>query len=145
MTPGNAPIAASRRFSTSAVQSGGDPSDNPGMGIQDDGAPIVSALAGNPDVQQRLEAFVIALGERVDVLQDFESAADWKGLAADARGLGHEATALGFAPLALAAAAVEQAGERAARGVPGLSARDSVLALTDVARRVRLGHRGAAY
>jgi hypothetical protein len=116
------------------------------MGTRDEGAPILSAMAGEPDVQERLEAFVLGLGERVDQLQDLESERDWKALGAEARRLGEEAFSLGFAPLGEAAAVVQQACALAedsyvSRANPAI--REALLALTDVARRVRLGHRGA--
>jgi hypothetical protein len=116
------------------------------MGTRDDGAPILSAMAGEPEVRERLEAFVLGLGERVDQLQDLESARAWKTLGAEARRLGEEALALGFAPLGDAGSAVEYAcalaqERHASRADPAIH--EALVALTDVARRVRLGHRGA--
>jgi hypothetical protein len=115
------------------------------MGTRDDGEPIVSAMAGELEVRERLEAFVIALGERVDQLQDLESGRKWKELEAGARRLGEEAFALGFEPLREAAAVVQGAcvlaQQHPARSYAAV--REALLALTDVARRVRLGHRGA--
>ncbi len=116
------------------------------MGTRDDGAPILSALAGDPEVRERLEAFVLALGERVDQLQDLESAGNWKELEADARRLGEEAQALGFAPLSEVALVAQRACLLAQERHPARSdtgVREALLELTDVARRVRLGHRGA--
>jgi len=104
----------------------------------DDAAPIVSSLAGDTTQLERLERFVVALGERIDRLQDLETARDRKQLEAEARSLGYEASQLGYPALAEAAAAIERA--CAAAGPPGV-VRESVVALTDVARRVRLGHR----
>ena len=117
------------------------------MGTRDDpDAPILSAMAGDPGVREQLETFVLGLGERVDQLQDLESERDWKALAAEAHRLGDEAMALGFAPLKEAGGAVEQACAFAlqrylSRADPAV--REALVALTDVARRVRLGHRGA--
>ena len=116
------------------------------MGTRDDGAPILSAMAGDPEMRERLEAFVLALGEQVDELQDLESEGNWKALEAHARRLGEEASALGFAPLGEAAVATQQACLLAQERRPSRSdagVREALLALTDVARRVRLGHRGA--
>ncbi|HME72869.1 MAG TPA: hypothetical protein VKM54_23815 [Myxococcota bacterium] len=116
------------------------------MGTRDDGAPILSAMAGEPEVRERLEAFVLGLGERVDQLQDLESERDWKALEADARRLGEEALALGFGPLCEAGAVVQHACVLAQERHPACSdaaVREALVALTDVARRVRLGHRGA--
>lgn len=116
------------------------------MGTQDDGAPIVSAMAGDPDMRERLEAFVLGLGERVDQLQDLESSHDWKALGTGARRLGEEALALGFGPLSEAGAVVQHACVPAQERHPSHSdaaVREALMELTDVARRVRLGHRGA--
>lgn len=107
----------------------------------DDG-PIVSSLAGDGAHFERLERFVVALGERVDRLQDLESARDRKQIEAEARSLGYEASQLGYPALAEAAAAVERACADAAAAPRAPSPlRASVVALTHVARRVRLGHR----
>jgi len=116
------------------------------MGTRDDGAPILSALAGEPGVHERLEAFVIALGERVDGLQDLESQRDWKELEAAARRLGEEAATLGLAPLNEASELVQRACVLAREWSPSRSdpaVREALLTLTDVARRIRLGHRGS--
>jgi hypothetical protein len=116
------------------------------MGTRDDGAPILSSMAGDPEMRERLEAFVLALGERVDQLQDLESEGNWKELEAHARGLGEEALALGFAPLGEAAVATQRAcllAQERRPSRPDAGVRETLLALTDVARRVRLGHRGA--
>jgi len=116
------------------------------MGTRDDGAPILSAMAGEPEVRERLEAFVLGLGERVDQLQDLESQRDWKGLEGDVRRLGEESLALGFEPLREAAEAVQRASVLAQATHPSradAAVREALLALTDVARRVRLGHRGS--
>jgi hypothetical protein len=116
------------------------------MGTRDDSAPILSAMAGEPEVRERLEAFVLALGERVDQLQDLESQRDWKGLEGEVRRLGEESLALGFEPLSEAAEVVQRTCVLAQERHPSradASVREALLALTDVARRVRLGHRGA--
>ncbi|HYB13111.1 MAG TPA: hypothetical protein VEG67_06550 [Myxococcota bacterium] len=116
------------------------------MGTRDEGTPILSAMAGEPQFRERLEAFVIALGERVDQLQDLEGTHAWKELQADARRLAEEAQALGFEPLREASVAVEQASavaQEQGSSRPDAAVREALLALTDVARRVRLGHRGS--
>ena len=116
------------------------------MGTRDDGAPILSAMAGEPEFRERLEAFVLGLGERVDQLQDLESQGDWKGLEGGARRLGEESLTLGFEPLREVAEAVQHACVLAQTTHPSradTAVREALLSLTDVARRVRLGHRGA--
>lgn len=103
-------------------------------------------MAGDPELHERLESFVLALGERVDRLQDLESERDWKELEAEARRLGAEALALGFGPLSEVGAEVQRVCVLAQETHPlrsDAAVREALLALTDVARRIRLGHRGA--
>ena len=103
--------------------------------------PIRSRWADEPTLRERIERFVLGLGERVDTLQDLELSGELKELGARAAECAHEAEALGFEPLREGALALERvchAGERAA-------VRAELEALTDVARRVRLGHAGTAY
>jgi hypothetical protein len=116
------------------------------MGTRDDGTPILSAMAGEPEAHEKIEAFVLRLGECVDDLQVLESQRNWKGLEDEVRRLGEEALALGFEPLRDAAAAVQNACALAQARHPSrgdAAVREALLDLTDVARRVRLGHRGA--
>lgn len=104
-----------------------------------DEKPIVSLLADDPDERPRLEAFVVSLGESVDVLQDLEQAAELVRICTFARQLGHDAARHGFPPLS--AAATQVAAASAARD--GKQTREALLVLTEIARRIRLGHRGA--
>jgi hypothetical protein len=113
------------------------------MAMEDDAGPIASELANDPAQHERLERFVVALGERVDRLQDLEMAQDTKQLEAEARILGYDAAQHGYAPLVHAAEAVQRACGLFRPGRERAAVRESVRALTDVASRVRLGHRGA--
>jgi hypothetical protein len=101
--------------------------------------PIRSALAHDPDIEERLDAFIVGLGERIDLIQEAEQAGDLKASAQRARELAREAERLGFPPLAdaalHAAASCEEENTAAAHA--------RIVKLTDVVQRVRLGHRGA--
>ncbi len=109
------------------------------MGERGQRTPIYSTRADDPELAPALDGFVVGLMERVDRLQDADSQDDLKDLAALASALVVEASALGFESLATCAAAVEAAG----RGGDSDGAREALLALTEIAQRVRLGHRGA--
>lgn len=107
------------------------------MGDED---PIVSYFADDPELRPRIDEFVIGLGERIDALQDLESLGDWKQVQTGARALVRAAAELGYPIFALQAEMVE-----AACIAPNQALlRERLIGLTDLARRVRLGHRGAA-
>ncbi|MCG8589727.1 MAG: hypothetical protein MJE66_10590 [Proteobacteria bacterium] len=82
----------------------------------------------------------MTLSERVDSLQDAEANSDLDQVESLARDLGDRALRLGYPSLA------EVAGQAAQACVEGKSetVRGALEELTEVARRVRQGHRGAA-
>ncbi|HVH07403.1 MAG TPA: hypothetical protein VNE71_15540 [Myxococcota bacterium] len=102
--------------------------------------PIVSRYAEDPAFDERIDRFVVGLGERVDAFQDAERLGDRIGLATLAGALRSEADALGYPPLSEAAGHVA-----ASCSDPSPDAlRKSVFDLTEVTQRVRRGHRSAA-
>lgn len=101
---------------------------------------IVSQRAQDPDWDEAIAAFVIRLGERVDAFQDAEAARDAETLHALAAQLHDDAHQLGYPPLAEAAARIHAACEDPAPD----ALRKAVLHLTELAQRVRRGHRSAA-
>jgi hypothetical protein len=105
-----------------------------------DNGPIRSSLVED-EALERLDAFVVELGERIDLIQEAEHAGQLEEVAKRAGELALEALALGLPPLAAAAELVVAScrQERAAE------AHAEIVALTDVVTRVRLGHRGSAY
>lgn len=101
--------------------------------------PIFSSRAEDPDLIERIETFIIELAERVDELQDAEFKGDSEQLGGFAVALGKEADVLGFGSLAASAHAVNGcAGDGDSEEV-----REVLLDLTEIAKRIRLGHRGA--
>ena len=101
--------------------------------------PILSSLHEDPACAELIDEFIVGVSERVDHLQDADSKGDLRELAGLASQLALDAHAAGFESLAELAAAVERAcAERTAK-----PAHDGVVAITEVARRIRLGHRGA--
>lgn len=102
--------------------------------------PILSRLAGDPSADEAIDAFVINLAECVDGLQDCEARGELNALGESAESLAVDATAAGFDTLFATARAIQQACDRGAAE----EARKELEALTELARRIRLGHRGAA-
>jgi len=102
--------------------------------------PIHSSRADDPEAGDAIHAFVVGLAERIDALQDGEIAGDVDTVSGLARDLGALAGVLGFEPLAASAARlVERCDEADADGL-----HKAVVDVTEIAQRVRQGHRGAA-
>lgn len=102
--------------------------------------PIHSILEGRAELDEAIAAFVIGLAERVDRLQDAESDDDAMLLEALAQDLARESEPLGYPQLAAVASNVRRACQA---GKPD-EAQAALVELTELARRIRLGHRGAA-
>jgi len=134
------PAALQRGHSPSnRIQLGAARSDMEAMPDAKD-APILSRLADDPSVGDAIDAFVINLAECVDALQDCEMRGALSELSESAGALGAEAAEVGFDTLAGAAHSIREACGRDAAA----DARKAVEELTEMARRIRLGHRGAA-
>ncbi len=101
--------------------------------------PLYSARAEDPALSDAIDRFVLGLAEAVDHLQDAHGAGDTPGLDRLARELAAEADALGYAPLARLAQAVASSAAQEKHE----EARCGLVELTEIAQRVRLGHRGA--
>jgi HPt (histidine-containing phosphotransfer) domain-containing protein len=109
------------------------------MGDAGGARPIFSSLADDPALAPAIEAFVLGLAERIDAAQDAYSRRDWKELASLASALVGDAAAAGFEPLASCAAVIE-----ATCPSQQLDATyEGLIELTEIARCVRRGHRGA--
>jgi hypothetical protein len=101
--------------------------------------PIYSKLVDDPAYGEVIDEFVVGVAERIDHLQDADSKGDLGELRRLAAQLAIDARTAGFDLLADVAGAVEAASlDRA-----GKPAHDGIVALTELARRIRLGHRGA--
>jgi hypothetical protein len=102
--------------------------------------PIRSTREHEPDLEPEIDAFVFGLGELVDSFQDAEAGGALATLEQLALRLDARAQQLGYEPVALCAQRVRSAcGER-----NPVALRKSVEDLTEVAARVRRGHRSAA-
>lgn len=102
--------------------------------------PIYSARDDDCEAREQISEFVIRLAERVDLLQDVEGGRQLAPLQEHASVLAQDAELLGFDLLAEIAVRVAEASQRGESN----AAQDALVELTTVARRIRLGHRGAA-
>ena len=109
------------------------------MGNRERIRPIFSSRADDPGLSEAIDAFAIGLAERIDRLQDADGETDLSGLAALAGDLAAEAEPLGYEPLARVARVVEAA----ARDEKAEEAHENLVKLTEIAYRIRMGHRGA--
>jgi len=109
------------------------------MGERARKGPIFSSRADDPSLVDTIDAFVVAVAERIDHLQDAERAGDLGRLARLATALADDANAVGFEALGQVAQAVSEA----ARADKADDARAQLVILTDTAQRVRLGHPGS--
>ena len=103
------------------------------------GKPIYSSRAEDLELRDAIDEFAIGLAERVDQLQDAEFNRDWESLIAQSHKLIEDAKRVGFDPLSRCAEGVAEACERAGADL----IHKCLCELTDVAKRIRMGHRGA--
>jgi HPt (histidine-containing phosphotransfer) domain-containing protein len=102
--------------------------------------PIYSSRRDDSPDGDAVDRFVIQLGERIDELQDAETDGDLTLLAALASELTDEADAAGYDAFVRCAKLLEDA----CLAGDTEDARDRLLDLTEIAQRIRLGHRGAS-
>jgi hypothetical protein len=112
----------------------------PSMETQQPPKPILSSYATDPDLEDRIDAFVVQMGERIDQLQDLEIDGDLALLRDLSERFSAESRELGYEPLAQAAnrvasACLEQNPE---------AARKHLAELTEISQRVRRGHSSSA-
>lgn len=102
--------------------------------------PIRSTQEDVAELAEDLDRFVIGLAERVDAIQDAEMATSWSDVAEFARTLANDADRLGYPVMAMSSKSVAMAAEDAKMD----TLQDAIIDLTDLAQRIRRGHRGAA-
>jgi hypothetical protein len=115
------------------------PADDPSA-MSERKPPIRSTQEDVPELVQAIDRFVIGLAERVDAIQDAELAASHGELARLAGQLAVDAERLGYPGLGLVARHALSASNDEKRD----ALQDAVIELTEIAQRVRQGHRGAA-
>ena len=103
-------------------------------------APIRSTQEDVVELAEDIDRFVIGLAERIDAIQDAELARKPAEVGELARTLSGDADRLGYPGMAMSAKGVALAAE------DGLDSelQETVTELTEIAQRVRQGHRGAA-
>jgi len=109
------------------------------MGFRDRIRPVFSSRADDPALVEAIEAFVAVLAERIDHLQDAEVQGDHPKLEELAVQLATEAKDVGYEEMARLAATVADA----ARSEKRDETHASLVELTELSQRVRLGHPGA--
>jgi hypothetical protein len=111
------------------------------VGVQDSERPLplYSKLIDDPACSEAIDEFVVGVAERVDHLQDADSKGDLVELERLASELALDARSAGFDLLADVARSVQAACREGSKK----PAHDGVVAVTDLACRIRLGHRGA--
>ncbi len=101
--------------------------------------PILSSRSDEPEAAEQIEGFIVTLAERVDGLQDAEFKGDLEELSTMAHTLATSALELGFDLLAASASDLK----RCCLSDSVEQVRETLLDLTEIATRVRMGHRGA--
>jgi hypothetical protein len=102
--------------------------------------PIRSTQADIAELAEELDRFVIGLAERIDGIQDAELVGQCEEVSQLARTLANDAERLGYPGMAQSAKSVAAA----AADSKLESLQEVIVELTDLAQRVRRGHRGAA-
>ena len=102
--------------------------------------PIYSTVEDDPRLRDGIHDFVVHLAEKVDALQDAETAGELERLAELCGSMAEESERLGYAELTQLSRVVVDACARDKQD----EAHTAMLELTDISHRVRLGHRGSA-
>ena len=102
--------------------------------------PIRSTQEDVIELAGDIDRFVISLAERIDQIQDAELAQKSGEVAALAQTLARDADRLGYPGMAASAKGVALAAEDSQMD----ELQETVIELTEMAQRVRQGHRGSA-
>ena len=121
------------------VQFSGLSADTVGVQDSERPLPLFSKLIDDPASGDTIDEFVVGVAERVDHLQDADSRGNLAELGRLASELAIDARSAGFDLLADVARSVRAACLDGSKK----PAHDGVVAVTDLACLIRLGHRGA--
>ena len=102
--------------------------------------PIYSQLEDDPELQDAINEFVVGLAERIDLLQDLHSAANFDWLGELCGETADDAERFGYPLLAsVARVAVDACLENKAE-----ASEEALVEMTELTQRIRQAHRGAA-
>lgn len=102
--------------------------------------PLYSVLESDASKGELIDEFVFELAERIDALQDAEAHGLMDELQSLCDALAQDARETGYEPLAVVAREVSRAAAESKQD----AAQEGIVDLTELAQRVRLGHRGSA-
>jgi hypothetical protein len=102
--------------------------------------PIRSTQEDVVDLAEDIDDFVIGLAERIDAIQDAELASKYAEVVQIVSALAQDATRLGYPGMAQSAQGVADTAEDDQRD----ELQETIVELTEMAQRIRRGHRGAA-
>jgi len=102
--------------------------------------PIRSTQEDVVELAADIDRFVFGLAERIDAIQDAEIAGKSAEVAQLVRALSLDADRLGYPGMAMSAKGVVLAAEDDQRD----ELQETIVELTEIAQRIRKGHRGAA-
>lgn len=102
--------------------------------------PIRSTQENCLELAGDIDRFVIGLAERIDLVQDAELAGKAHEVSELARTLATDADRLGYPSMATSAKGVAMAAEDETSD----ALQETIVELTEIAQRIRQGHRGAA-
>ena len=102
--------------------------------------PIRSTQEDVVELADDIDRFVIGLAERIDAIQDAELSGKFAEVVQMAGRLSAEADRLGYPGMSVSAKGVADAAED---GQPD-DLQETIVELTEIAQRIRQGHRGAA-
>jgi hypothetical protein len=102
--------------------------------------PVYSLLSTESDLDESIHLFVIGLAEQVDLLQDDEHNSDFEGLEERAVVLAGHADRMGYPDLARV---VQKVADSCSEEMKG-AVQKGLVQVTEIARCIRLGHRGSA-
>jgi hypothetical protein len=105
----------------------------------DEDRPIYSTRANDESLGEAIDNFIVRVSDRIDALQDAEMHGDFCLVGSLAETLIRESDEVGFSPLSRSATVIAASAEKQSAE----EVHTALVELTEIARRIRLGHRGS--